>query len=112
HLCRLGRARLSLLVHPRVGRLQRLFKVLFLALMMPVRAEYRLVTKVDIEPPVVDHALEAEFLNLVACAVHPWPLACLESLLDLWCPPVHMSLVIGRFNAGEVTRIIFRSLFP
>ena len=112
HLGLLGRDRLSLLVHPRVGRLQRLFKVLFLALMMPVRAEYRLVTKVDIEPPVVDHALEAEFLHLVACAVHPWPLACLESLLDLWGAPVHQGLVRGRFNDGEVPGIIFTALFP
>src|SRR2546427_13214045 len=112
HLVLLSRDHLGLLGHPRVGRLQRLGELRLLALMMPVGTAYRLATKVDIEPPMVDHALEAEFLNLVAFAVHPWPLACLESLLDLRSAPVHQGLVRSRFNDGEVPGIIFAALFP
>jgi hypothetical protein len=43
--------------------------------MMPVGTDDGLATIVDIECAVVDHALEAMLLNLVALAVHPWPRA-------------------------------------
>src|SRR6516164_398449 len=66
---------LGLLVYPLVGRLQRLSELLCLALMMPVGTDDSLATIVDIECPVVDHALEAMLLHLVALAVHPWPRA-------------------------------------
>ena len=66
---------LGLLVHPLVGRLQRLIELLCLALMMPVGTDDGLATIVDIECTVVDHALEAMLLNLVTLAVHPWPRA-------------------------------------
>src|SRR4029434_4626106 len=52
-------------------------------------------TIVDIEPPVVDHALEAQLLNRVALAVHPWPRARLQGLFDLRSAPVHQGLALS-----------------
>src|SRR2546428_12183082 len=75
HLGLLALERLFLLVHPLVGGLQRRFEVFLLALMMPVGAQDGLATIVDLEPAVGNHAFEAELLNRVALAVHPWPLA-------------------------------------
>ena len=62
----------ALLVDPLLGRLQRLCELLSLALLMPVGSENRFTAIVGLERAMVVHALEAEFLNLVALAVHPW----------------------------------------
>src|SRR5258705_10435482 len=93
----LGRDRLCLLRHPLMGRLQRLCELLFLALMMSVGTHDRLATMGDIGPTVVNHPLEAEFLNLVALAVYPRPLGDLERLLDLRGSPRHEGLARGWF---------------
>src|SRR5256885_7717180 len=80
--------------------------------MMPVGTHDRLATMGDIEPAVVNHALEAELLNRVALAVHPWPLAHFESLLDLRGAPVHQGFVRRGLDNHKVTGIIFAARFP
>src|SRR5207302_4115442 len=52
----------ALLVDPLMGRLQRLFELLSLALLMPVGAENRFTAIVGLERAMIVHALEAEFL--------------------------------------------------
>src|SRR2546422_8434948 len=89
-----------------------LFRSRLLALMMPVGTEDGLATIVDIEPAVVNHALEAEFLNRVAFAVHPGPLTCLQGVLELRGSPVDQELVLRRVNDHKVPRIILAVLFP
>src|SRR5256885_8508345 len=101
----LSRDHLGLLGHPRMGRLQRLGELRLLALMMPVGTEYGLATIGDIEPPMVDHALEAEFLNLVALTVHSGPLTRLQDGLDLRGAPVHQRLVRRWFDDHKVPGI-------
>src|SRR5258708_40334390 len=105
----LGRDHLGLLGPPRVGRLQRLGELRLLALMMPVGTEYGLATIVDIEPPMVDHALEAEFLNLVALTVHSGPLTRRQDGLHLRGGPVHQRLVRRRFEDHKVPWVSFSS---
>src|SRR5215510_2613459 len=80
---------LSLFGAPVLSRRQRLLELLSGALLMPVGADDLLAAIVGVERPMVNHALEAVFLYLVARAVHPWPLAHLYGVLDLWRCPVH-----------------------
>src|SRR2546430_928051 len=80
--------------------------------MMPVGTEDRFATIVDIEPTVVDHALEAVLLNLIALAVHPWPLACLQGVLDLRGAPVYQGLALSGDNDHKVPGIIGPRCFP
>jgi hypothetical protein len=61
---------------------------------------------------MVVHALEAEFLNLVALAVHPWPFGRLQGLLNLRGSPVHQGLALGGGNDHKVPGIIRSALFP
>src|SRR6516165_5245650 len=103
---------LGLLLHALVGTLKTLIESLYLALMMPVGTEGCLAAIVDVERPMVDHRLEAEFLHLVALAVHPWPLTRLQALLDLRGAPVHQGLALWGDNDHKVPGIIGSELFP
>src|SRR5215469_10656287 len=97
---------LDLLLHALVGTLKTLIESLSLALMMPVGTDGCLAAIVDVERPMVDHRLEAEFLNLVALAVHPWPLTRLQALLDLGGPPVPKVFALGGKNDHKGPGII------
>ena len=103
---------LGLLRHALVGTLKPLIESLYLALMMPVGTDGGLAAIVEVERPRVDHRLEAEFLNRVALAVHPWPLTRLQALLDLRGAPVHQGLALCGDNAHTVSGIIGSALFP
>ena len=78
--------RLGLLADPLLSRRQRLIESLFRALLMPFRAANRLAHVDRIERAMVDHALEAVFLYLVALAVSSGPLKRRHSGLDLQVP--------------------------
>src|SRR5215831_17548452 len=112
HLVLLGLDGLRLLVHALGCCLQRLCELLCLALMMPVGTEYGFAPIVDLEPAVVDHALEAMLLNLVALAVHPWPFACLQGVLDLRSAPIYQGLALSGYDKHKVPGIIGPGCFP
>src|SRR5215813_15601493 len=78
--------RLYLLVAPLLSPFERLVEFLSSALLMPVGAGNRFATIVGIERTMVDHALEAVFLPLVALPVHPGPLGRLHGGFDLRSP--------------------------
>src|SRR5882672_12505616 len=76
-------------VHPLLCGLQRRLEVLAFALLMPVGTDDLLAAIVGLEGAMGDHAFEAVFLYLRALAVELWPLAHLDSGLELWRAPVH-----------------------
>src|SRR5207302_9028538 len=65
HFVLLGFAGLGLLVHPLVGRLQRLCVLLLRALMVPVGTDDGFASLVDISSMVVGLALDAVLLSMV-----------------------------------------------
>src|SRR5262245_66587899 len=80
---------------------------------MPVGSDNRLAAIVCMECPMVNHALEAVFLYLVALPVHPWPLGCHQRRLDLLSATIHQGLalsgcdddkVLGMLGARDFTR--------
>src|SRR2546430_15026708 len=91
-LCHLGLLcleRFDLVGHPLLRGRQRRLEVLAFALLMPVGTDDLLAAIVGLEGPMVNHAFEAVFLSLRALAVALWPLAHLDSGLELWSAPVH-----------------------
>ncbi len=79
---------------------------------MPVGCDNLLATIVGIERPMVNHALEAVFLHLVARAVHPGPLGHFQDRLNLWRGPVHQGLALDGLDHDKVSGIIRLGLFP
>src|SRR5262249_15881873 len=104
--------RLGLRADPLLSRRQRLIELLSGALLMPVRSDNRLAPIVGIERPMVDHALEAVFLYLVALAVQSGPLKRCHSALDLRGTPVHQGLTLGGLDNHKVTGIIWAGHLP
>src|SRR5712691_4663854 len=105
HLVLVRLERLGLLVDPLLGRLQRLIELLSLARLMPVGSDNLLAALVGLERAMVVHALEAVFLNLVALAVHSWPLGRLQDVPDLRGSPVHQGLVLWGYDDHKVPGI-------
>src|SRR5215470_20274054 len=79
---------------------------------MPVGGDNLLATIVGIERPMVNHALEAVFLHLVACAVHSGPFGHCQDRLNLWRGPVYQGLALDGLDDDKVSRIIRLRLFP
>src|SRR5262249_40324460 len=109
-LCRFDR--LSLLVDPFLSRRQRRLEFLSGALLMPVGRDHLLAAIVGMERPMVNHALEAVFLYLVALPVHPGPLGHFQERLNLWRGPVHQGLALDGLDHDKVSGIIRLRLLP
>src|SRR6266566_10070852 len=79
---------------------------------MPLGSDNRLAAIVCIECPMVNHALEAVFLYLVALPVHPWPLGRRQRCLDLWGAPIHQGLALSGCDDDKVPGVLGARHFP
>src|SRR5262245_21720030 len=89
---------LGLVSDPLLSRLQRRIEFVAGALLMPVGADKLLSAVIGIERPMVNHTLEAVFLNLRALLIYPGPRGHLQDRLDLWRAPVYQGLALWGLN--------------
>src|SRR6266436_1243365 len=82
------------------------------ALLMSVGTENRFAAIVGIECAMVDHALDAVFLDLVALSVHSGPLGRRQGVLDLRGAPVHQDLAFCRLDDNKMPGVIGSGHMP